>query len=136
MTNSENNNFQKETHDPSANMRDHFANERTFLAWIRTSIAMMGFGFVIVKFTLFIKQISLSLQKPVLVSSHGYASVIGILLVALGVFIALLSFLRFKRTEQQIINSNYSPSNHVTIILAVSIILIGIFLVIYLWHNI
>jgi len=28
--------------------REHLANERTFLAWIRTSIALMGFGFVIV----------------------------------------------------------------------------------------
>ena len=32
---------------------DHLANERTFLAWIRTSIAFIGFGFVIVKFAVF-----------------------------------------------------------------------------------
>jgi len=42
--------------------REHLANERTFLAWIRTSIALMGFGFVIVKFTLFLKQLSLLLE--------------------------------------------------------------------------
>ena len=59
MINPDSNNFEKATLDPSANMRDHFANERTFLVWIRTSIAMMGFGFVIVKCILFIKQISL-----------------------------------------------------------------------------
>ncbi|QEM08229.1 DUF202 domain-containing protein [Mucilaginibacter rubeus] len=35
------------------NASDHLANERTFLAWIRTSIALMGFGFVVVKFSLF-----------------------------------------------------------------------------------
>ena len=35
---------------------DHLANERTFLAWIRTSIGIMGFGFVVVKFSRFICQ--------------------------------------------------------------------------------
>jgi putative membrane protein len=43
---------------------DHLANERTFLAWIRTGIGIMAFGFVVVKFTLFVKQLSLVLQKP------------------------------------------------------------------------
>ena len=52
MINPDSNNFEKATLDPSANMRDHFANERTFLVWIRTSIAMMGFGFVIVKYSI------------------------------------------------------------------------------------
>jgi putative membrane protein len=41
-----------------AGAADYLANERTFLAWVRTSIALMGFGFVIVKFALFIRQIS------------------------------------------------------------------------------
>ena len=34
------------------------ANERTFLAWIRTSIGIMAFGFVVEKFALFLKQVS------------------------------------------------------------------------------
>ncbi|MFZ6006727.1 MAG: YidH family protein, partial [Nitrospirota bacterium] len=40
------------------NRRVHMANERTFLAWIRTSIGIMAFGFVVEKFALFVKQIS------------------------------------------------------------------------------
>jgi putative membrane protein len=52
--------------------REHLANERTFLAWIRTSIALMGFGFVIVKFTLFLKEISLLLEAKD-VSSNGFS---------------------------------------------------------------
>jgi len=35
--------------------REHLANERTLLAWMRTSIAIMAFGFVVVKFSLFIR---------------------------------------------------------------------------------
>lgn len=38
----------------------HLANERTILTWIRTSIALMGFGFVVVKFSLFIRQLTVA----------------------------------------------------------------------------
>ena len=39
----------------ATNIREHLANERTFLAWMRTSIGIMAFGFVVVKFALFVK---------------------------------------------------------------------------------
>ncbi len=61
------------------NAREHLANERTLLAWIRTSIGIMAFGFVVVKFSLFIKQISLLLGKNSTIPQHGYSSLIGIL---------------------------------------------------------
>ena len=47
------------------NRRVHMANERTFLAWIRTSIGIMAFGFVVEKFALFLKQISYLMGKEV-----------------------------------------------------------------------
>jgi putative membrane protein len=40
------------------NRRVHMANERTFLAWIRTSIGIMAFGFVVERFALFLKQVT------------------------------------------------------------------------------
>ncbi|HEY2582553.1 MAG TPA: DUF202 domain-containing protein [Mucilaginibacter sp.] len=72
---------------------DHLANERTFLAWIRTSIALMGFGFVIVKFALFIRSITRDLGRPVAVTpSKGYSSETGIFLVLTGIIIALYAY--------------------------------------------
>jgi putative membrane protein len=62
---------------------DHLANERTFLAWIRTSIALMGFGFVIVKFALFIRQLTLVLGEKATVPSKGHSAEIGVTMVAL-----------------------------------------------------
>ncbi|MDA8423568.1 MAG: DUF202 domain-containing protein, partial [Nitrospiraceae bacterium] len=47
------------------NRRVHMANERTFLAWIRTSVAIMAFGFVVEKFSLFVKQMAYYLGKGV-----------------------------------------------------------------------
>jgi putative membrane protein len=41
---------------PVADLRDYLAEERTFLAWLRTGIGLMGFGFVAARFGLFVDQ--------------------------------------------------------------------------------
>ena len=82
-----------------AGAADHLANERTFLAWVRTSIALMGFGFVIVKFALFIKQISLALGKDVTPQGKGYSAVIGVTMVAFGAIITVLAYIRYRTIE-------------------------------------
>jgi putative membrane protein len=116
---------------------DHLANERTFLAWVRTGVGIMAFGFVVVKFSLFVKQISLmlgrQLTEPV---SRGYSSVMGIALVAFGVLITLLAYMRYKRVERQIIEQNYVHSSILVTILMAFIVVAGIVLVIYLVHSI
>jgi len=117
------------------------ANERTFLAWIRTSIGIMAFGFVVEKFALFVRQISYFLGKAGLPESHilppprGYSSVFGIFLVGLGAMMGVLSFVRYKKIEKQIDEDTYQPSLILDILLTISILAIGIFLVIYLIHS-
>ncbi len=116
--------------------REHQANERTFLAWIRTSIALMGFGFVIVKFALFLKQISLLVQRSTVVPSRGYSADIGVIMVALGVLLAMLSFWQYRKTAKQLESNTYAPSSLLSVILALAIIIGGILLIIYLLPNI
>ena len=111
---------------------DHLANERTFLAWIRTRIGIMAFGFVVVKFTLFVKQLSLVLQKPLPAPSHGYSTAIGILLVGFGSLLNLWSFLRYRTTTKQLQDAGYKPSNLLTTVLIAFILLAGVLLVWYL----
>ena len=118
------------------NRRVHMANERTFLAWIRTSIAIMAFGFVVEKFALFIKQISYFLGKEVAAPSRGYSSIFGIFLVGLGTLMGVLAFIRYKKIERQIDKDTYQPSLILDILLTLSILAIGVFLVIYLIHSI
>lgn len=118
------------------NRRVHMANERTFLSWIRTSIAIMAFGFVVEKFALFVKQIAYFLGKEAVLPSRGYSSIFGILLVALGAFMGFLAFIRYKKVERQIDEDTYQPSLILDILLAISILAIGIFLIIYLVHSV
>jgi len=47
-----------------AELRDYLAEERTFLAWIRTGISLMGFGFVVARFGIFGDLINLPQQLP------------------------------------------------------------------------
>ena len=69
---------------------DHLANERTMLAWVRTGIGIVAFGFAVVKFSLFIKQISSVLHMPDVPQQHGYSAMIGIVLVGVGACYYLL----------------------------------------------
>src|SRR4030043_971441 len=117
----------------------HMANERTFLAWIRTSIGIMAFGFVVEKFALFIKQMSLILGNAnienTLPPSHGYSAIAGIFLVGLGTLMGLLAFVRYKKVQRQIDEDTYQPSSILDILLALSVLAVGIFLIMYLIHS-
>lgn len=117
------------------NRRVHMANERTFLAWIRTSISIMAFGFVVEKFSLFVKQMAYYLGKEATPPPQGYSSLIGILLVGLGVVMGVLAFIRYKTVEQQIDDDTYQPSVILSVLLAISILAIGAFLALYLAHS-
>jgi putative membrane protein len=118
------------------NRRVHMANERTFLAWIRTSIAIMAFGFVVEKFSLFVKQIGYYLGKEAAPPAPEHSSLIGVLLVGLGVVMGVLAFIRYKTVEKQIDEDAYRPSAILSVLLFLSVLAIGVFLLLYLIHSI
>lgn len=64
--------------------RVFFASERTLLAWVRTGIAIVGLGFLVSRFGLFLRLVAAQGGNAHAGASHGYANVIGILLVSLG----------------------------------------------------
>ena len=74
--------------------RIYFAAERTFLAWIRTGLTLMGFGFVVARFGLFLKE---SAAASHAVKSYGFSIWVGTAMVLLGVFVNLTSALRHIR---------------------------------------
>ena len=114
------------------NPGDHLANERTFLAWIRTCIGIMAFGFVVEKFSLFVKQISLILGKANIVPQKGYSGIVGIVLVAVGTITAVLSYIRYKHSEKQLNEGDYKHSSVLITVLTAFIFLVSVFLIVYL----
>ena len=114
---------------------DHAANERTFLAWVRTAIAVMAFGFVIERFDLFLQVMApqIAQRQP---SAHGqlFANVAGLAFIAIGVAMIVVAVLRFSRTAKDIDSDNEVPSigERFDIGLAVLMGLLGVALFLYL----
>ena len=115
------------------------ANERTFLAWIRTSIGIMAFGFVVERFALFMKQLTFFLGKaevPVhLQTGHSYSLIFGIFLVGLGVLISVLAFVRYKRVQRQIDEDSFHPSSGLDLLVTLAVVGTGLFLIGFLIRS-
>ena len=69
--------------------RVRFAAERTLLAWVRTGVAMMGFGFVVARFGWFLREFAAQQHQPV--TSSGWSLVLGVALIVLGVAVNALA---------------------------------------------
>jgi putative membrane protein len=126
--------IEKEQKKP-AGPADYLANERTFLAWIRTSIALMGFGFVIVKFAVFIRQVALLSGQDVMVPQNRYSAMVGFVMVILGAITTLLAYLRFRTIQKQLQQNEFFPSAWLTIAVTAALVAGSVLLVLYLLPN-
>ena len=101
------------------NFTDHSANERTYLAWIRTAIAIIAFGFLIERFDLFLAYIAEALPErvPAFPSAHHEALILGLGLVVLGIALMVFATLRFVSIEKEIDHEERRrPSGTLTVI--------------------
>jgi putative membrane protein len=113
---------------------DHAANERTFLAWVRTAIAAMAFGFVVARFDLFLQAIPLQAQSPARAPSPTLANTAGLAFIAIGVAMIAISGWRFARTAKEIESEADVPSTgeRLDLTLAALVGLLGVALFLYL----
>jgi putative membrane protein len=82
---------------------DHAANERTFLAWVRTALAVMAFGFLVEKFDLFLEVASASLARERLsIGSQVVGDAAGLLLILLGGVMMVISAVRYHEVRRNI----------------------------------
>lgn len=85
----------------TSDLTTYLAAERTLLAWIRTGIALMGFGFVVARFGIFLRE--LASTRGNMPPPHTSASLwIGTLLVVLGVVVNLAAAHRHRKIVQQL----------------------------------
>ena len=117
---------------------DHSANERTYLAWIRTSIAIMAFGFLIEKFDLFISYLGKEVGDEKHYQSSLSAEIAGLGLLLVGVLIVITATVRFFTYKKSIESDREIPYSvkKTNLLLSSLVVLIALFLLVYMAHKI
>ena len=120
--------------DKEALMEDprvRFAEERTFLAWIRTGIAMMGFGFVVARFGLFLMELQATRHDPPTTLRGSFW--LGTGLIVLGTLVNLVAavdHIRFRRNLAR--GVYYTPRWSMATAVALTVAALGISMTVYL----
>lgn len=113
-------------------MNEYQSNERTLLAWIRTGIGIMVFGFVAVKFSLFIKQLPAKYLAETTVPDSNFSIYLGIGLLVTGALTILLSYLRYIRTIRLLKQGKYQYSTILLTFITMTLFFMSIALIAYL----
>jgi putative membrane protein len=114
---------------------DHAANERTFLAWIRTGITIMALGFVIERLDLLLASLGLSAQgKEIPVRGEAEIHTLSVTLVALGIVLILGASYRFVDINRAIDDQAERPFTATLMPLGMALVLVavGVLLLLYL----
>ena len=117
---------------------DHAANERTFLAWVRTAIAVMAFGFLIERFDLFLRFATTDLANGPIAHREWFANAAGMAFLLLGIGMIAIAAWRYFRIGKQIDAEEelQGPGERFDLAMAGLLVLLGFSILLYLSHAV
>jgi putative membrane protein len=116
--------------DNSNRARDHLANERTYLAWVRTGVATIVFGFAVGRFSIALQEFLQLQGKPT--STPGLTAWLGMFSIIAGVFLIFAGLFRYRKTRVQIDTDTFEPAGVLIDIVSILLALFGLVLAGYL----
>jgi putative membrane protein len=116
--------------------RDRAANERTFLAWIRTAIAIMAFGFVLEKFDLYLGYFDSLARAPATLPAGSIWPSPGLALMVFGIALAISALGRLRLVDRCLRqhDSHFRMTGMLELLLTTGVVAVGLFLVIQIGH--
>jgi putative membrane protein len=113
--------------------RDHLANERTFLAWVRTGVAIIVFGFAIGRFSIAMRQLTALQGHPLLTT--GMSVWMGSGAIAAGVMLIVAGLVRYRKTRAQLDSGTFEPAGFVLDLITTLTVVFGLVLAGYLIYT-
>jgi putative membrane protein len=110
--------------------RDHLANERTFLAWVRTSVAIVVFGFAIGRFAIAMRQLTEFQGHSS--KATGFSVWMGMSAILAGVVMVGAGLARYRKTRAQLDEGKFEPAGFIVDLVTILTILFGLALAGYL----
>ena len=104
--------------------RDHLANERTFLAWVRTSVAVVVFGFAIGRFAIALRQLA-QFQGHV-PKTTGLSVWMGMSSILAGVVMVVAGLMRYRKTRAQLDEGKFEPAGFIVDLVTILTALFGL----------
>lgn len=120
------------TIDEAKRATEYLANERTFLAWIRTSLAIISLGFVVAKFSVWLRELAAQLAPQIQTSQTGASMPIGVTMMALGGVLAVLAAWRYHVVNRAIENGVISADRGLVILVTVMVALLCVAMIVYM----
>ncbi len=109
---------------------EYLANERTFLAWIRTSVAVLSLGFLISRFSLWLREISVAVPQHPGRLSTGASLWIGDLMMAFGGLLAALAAWRYHAVHRGIEEGRATADRGLVILVAGAVALLAVVMIV------
>jgi len=110
--------------------RDHLANERTFLAWVRTGAAIVVFGFAIGRFAIALRQLTALQGHPM--HRSGLSVWMGATSIVLGVLLVVAGLFRYRQTRERLEEGKFEPAGFILDLVTILTVLFGLVLAGYL----
>ena len=112
---------------------DHLANERTFLAWVRTSTAVTGLGFVVARFGVWLRQLSERMNDTTVTAHHTRLSLpLGVAMMTAGGVLAVMAAARYRRVRRAIDRNDPAASTHAVTVVTLLVLALTASLVVYM----
>ncbi len=109
----------------SSRVRDHLANERTYLAWMRSAIALLGFSVLIVRLRI--------LRPPFAPQPPGIGWKLGLAFGVVGLLTVILSAQHYFAVRRDIDEDTYEPADRWILLSSLAILLLGIGVIYYVF---